>query len=92
MSYYQVLIKKLRRELIDSDTIVTIEPEVYAKIESYVELDRRASMTILTITTMSRTEDRFNLIILAKIVKATNRHIQSKGTDLDAAHMMLTPT
>ncbi|MGO1376244.1 MAG: phosphoenolpyruvate carboxylase [Psychrobacter sp.] len=55
LRHYQVLIKKLRRELIHSDTIVTIEPEVYAKI------------------------------ILAKI-KATNRHIQSKGTDLDAAH------
>lgn len=41
LRHYQVLLKKLRRQLIHSDTIVTVSPDVYAKIKSYDELDQR---------------------------------------------------
>lgn len=41
LRHYQVLIRKLRRQLIHSDTIVDIAPEVYARIKDYSELDQR---------------------------------------------------
>ena len=82
--HYQVLLKKLRRELIHSDTIIKIAPDVYARIKEYATLDQKV---------FYYNPDDYNnepyrrllSIILAKI-KATNRHIQSKGTDLDTAH------
>ncbi|MGO1744287.1 MAG: phosphoenolpyruvate carboxylase, partial [Psychrobacter sp.] len=82
LRHYQVLLKKLRRQLIHSDTIVTIEPEVYAKIESYVELDRRVFDYNLD-DYGNEPYRRLLSIILAKI-KSTNSHIQSKGSDSEA--------
>lgn len=83
LRHYQVLIRKLRRQLIHSDTIVDIAPEVYARIKDYSELDQRV---------FYYNPDDYNnepyrrllSIILAKI-KATNQHIQSQGADADAA-------
>ena len=82
LRHYQVLVKKLRRELIHSDTIIKIKPDVYARIQEYASLDQKV---------FCYNPDDYNnepyrrllSIILAKI-KATNRHIQSKGTDLEA--------
>ena len=82
LRHYQVLIKKLRRELIHSDTIVAIEPDVYTKIESYRELDRRV-FDYNTDDYNNEPYRRLLSIILAKI-KSTNSHIQSKGSDSEA--------
>ena len=82
LRHYQVLLKKLRRQLIHSDTIVTIEPEVYAKIESYSELDRRVFDYNLD-DYGNEPYRRFLSLILNK-VKATNLLIQSKGNDTEA--------
>ncbi len=79
LRHYQVLLKKLRRQLIHSDTIVTIEPDVYAKIESYSELDRRVFDYNLD-DYGNEPYRRFLSLILNK-VKATNLLIQSKGND-----------
>lgn len=82
LRHYQVLIRKLRRELIHSDTIVDIAPDIYARIKDYSELDQKVFFY--------NPEDYHNepyrrllSIILAKI-KATNQHIQSQGTDDEA--------
>ena len=82
LRHYQVLLKKLRRQLIHSDTIVTIEPDVYAKIESYSELDRRVFDYNLD-DYGNEPYRRFLSLILNK-VKATNLLIQSKGNDTEA--------
>ena len=82
LRHYQVLLKKLRRQLIHSDTIVTIEPEVYAKIESYSKLDRRVFDYNLD-DYGNEPYRRFLSLILNK-VKATNLLIQSKGNDTEA--------
>ncbi|ABE75599.1 phosphoenolpyruvate carboxylase [Psychrobacter cryohalolentis] len=82
LRHYQVLLKKLRRQLIHSDTIVTIEPDVYAKIESYSELDRRVFDYNLD-DYGNEPYRRFLSLILNK-VKATNLLIQSKGSDTEA--------
>ena len=79
LRHYQVLLKKLRRQLIHSNTIVTIEPDVYAKIESYSELDRRVFDYNLD-DYGNEPYRRFLSLILNK-VKATNLLIQSKGND-----------
>lgn len=83
LRHYQVLIRKLRRELIHSNTIVDIAPDIYASIKKYSELDQKVFFY--------NPEDYHNepyrrllSIILAKI-KATNQHIQSQGTDDEAA-------
>ncbi|WP_201596750.1 phosphoenolpyruvate carboxylase [Psychrobacter fulvigenes] len=82
LRHYQVLIRKLRRELIHSNTIVDIAPDIYARIKDYSELDQKVFFY--------NPEDYHNepyrrllSIILAKI-KATNQHIQSQGTDSEA--------
>lgn len=83
LRHYQTLIKKLRRELIHSDTIIDIAPDVYTRIKEYATLDKKV---------FYYNPDDYNnepyrrllSIILAKI-KATNVHIQSQGTDLEAA-------
>lgn len=82
LRHYQVLIRKLRRELIHSDTIVDIAPDIYARIKDYSELDQKVFFY--------NPEDYHNepyrrllSIILTKI-KATNQHIQSQGTDDEA--------
>ena len=82
LRHYQVLLKKLRRQLIHSDTIVTIEPDVYAKIESYSELDRRVFDYNFD-DYGNEPYRRFLSLILNK-VKATNLLIQSKGNDTEA--------
>jgi len=83
LRHYQVLIRKLRRELIHSDTIVDIDADIYARIKDYSELDQKV---------FYYNPDDYNnepyrrllSLILAKI-KATNQHIQSQGTDDKAA-------
>lgn len=83
LRHYQVLIRKLRRELIHSDSIVTIAPEIYERIKDYSELDQQV---------FCYNPDDYNhepyrrllSLILAK-VKATNQYIQSQGTDENAA-------
>ena len=82
LRHYQVLLKKLRRELIHSDTIVHIEPEVYAKIESYVELDHR--VFDYNFDDYGNEPYRRLLSLILNKVKATNRLIQSKGSDSEA--------
>ncbi|HBH33798.1 MAG TPA: phosphoenolpyruvate carboxylase [Psychrobacter sp.] len=83
LRHYRVMLKKLRRELIHSDTIVTIAPEVYERIKSYSDLDQRVFLY--------NPEDynhepyrRLLSIILAKVT-ATNDYIQSQGNDSAAA-------
>ncbi|WP_025647235.1 MULTISPECIES: phosphoenolpyruvate carboxylase [unclassified Psychrobacter] len=83
LRHYQVLIRKLRRELIHSDSIVTIAPGIYERIKDYSELDQQV---------FCYNPDDYNhepyrrllSLILAKI-KATNQYIQSQGTDDNAA-------
>ena len=83
LRHYQVLIRKLRRELIHSDSIVTIASEIYERIKDYSELDQQV---------FCYNPDDYNhepyrrllSLILAKI-KATNQYIQSQGTDDNAA-------
>ena len=83
LRHYQVLIRKLRRQLIHSDSIVTIAPEIYERIKDYSELDQQV---------FCYNPDDYNhepyrrllSLILAKI-KATNQYIQSQGTDDNAA-------
>ncbi|MGP5662047.1 phosphoenolpyruvate carboxylase [Psychrobacter celer] len=83
LRHYQVLIRKLRRELIHSDSIVTIAPDIYERIKDYSELDQQV---------FCYNPDDYNhepyrrllSLILAKI-KATNQYIQSQGTDDNAA-------
>ena len=82
LRHYQVLLKKLRRELIHSDTIIKIKPEVYERIKEYASLDQKV-FCYNPNDYNNEPYRRLLSIILAK-VKATNRHIQSKGTDLDA--------
>ncbi|MDN5565603.1 MAG: phosphoenolpyruvate carboxylase [Psychrobacter sp.] len=82
LRHYQVLLKKLRRELVHSDTIVDIAADVYARIAEYSELDKKV---------FSYNIDDYNnepyrrllSVILAKI-KATTIHIQSQGTNPEA--------
>ncbi len=83
LRHYQVLIKKLRRELIHSDTIVDIAPDVYVRIKDYSELDQKVFFYNLN-DYNNEPYRRLLSIILAKI-KATNQHIQSQGTDSEAA-------
>lgn len=91
LRHYQVLIRKLRRELIHSDSTVDIAPEVYDRIKDYSELDQ---------SVFCYNPDDYNnepyrrllSLILAKIT-ATNQHIQSQGTDEKAAQdAYLSPT
>ena len=82
LRHYQVLLKKLRRELVHSDTIVDIAANIYARIAEYSELDKKV---------FSYNIDDYNnepyrrllSVILAKI-KATTIHIQSQGTNPEA--------
>ncbi|MGP4951355.1 phosphoenolpyruvate carboxylase [Psychrobacter sp. T6-1] len=83
LRHYQVLLKQLRRELIHSDTVVTIAPDVYARIQDYSELDKKVFGYNLN-DYNNEPYRRLLSIILAK-VKATNEHIQSQGTDTQAA-------
>ena len=82
LRHYQVLLKKLRRQLIHSDTIVTVSPDVYAKIKSYDELDQR--VFDYNLDDYGNEPYRRLLSIILTKVKATNRRIQSKGTDIEA--------
>ena len=82
LRHYQVLLKKLRRQLIHSDTIVTISPDVYAKIKSYDELDQR--VFDYNLDDYGNEPYRRLLSLILTKVNATNRRIQSKGTDIEA--------
>ncbi|HCN18509.1 MULTISPECIES: phosphoenolpyruvate carboxylase [Psychrobacter] len=82
LRHYQVLIKKLRRQLIHSDTIVTIAPEVYAKINHYAELDQR--VFAYNLDDYSNEPYRRLLSLILNKVKANNQLIQSKGDDREA--------
>ncbi len=82
LRHYQVLLKKLRRKLIHSDTIVTVSAEVYAKIKSYDELDRR--VFDYNLDDYGNEPYRRLLSLILTKVNATNRLIQSKGSDSDA--------
>lgn len=83
LRHYQVMVRKLRRELIHSDTIASISPKIYQRIKHYSELDERI---------FYYNPDDYNnepyrrllSIILAKIA-ATNEHIQSQGNKPEAA-------
>lgn len=83
LRHYRVMLKKLRRELIHSDTIVNFAAEVYQRIDSYRDLDEKV---------FYYNPDDYNhepyrrllSIVLAKI-NATNQYIQSQGNDLEAA-------
>ncbi|MBF4489291.1 phosphoenolpyruvate carboxylase [Psychrobacter sp. N25K4-3-2] len=82
LRHYQVLLKKLRRQLIHSDTTVTVSPDVYAKITSYGELDQR--VFDYNLDDYGNEPYRRLLSVILTKVKATNRRIQSKGTDVEA--------
>ncbi|WP_201577834.1 phosphoenolpyruvate carboxylase [Psychrobacter immobilis] len=82
LRHYQVLLKKLRRQLIHSDTTVHVAPEVYAKIKSYDELDRR--VFDYNLDDYGNEPYRRLLSLILTKVNATNRLIQSKGSDSDA--------
>ena len=82
LRHYQVLLKKLRRQLIHSDTIVTVSPDVYAKIKSYDELDQR--VFDYNLDDYGNEPYRRLLSLILTKVNATNRRIQSKGTDIEA--------
>ncbi|WP_413190438.1 phosphoenolpyruvate carboxylase [Psychrobacter sp. AT9] len=82
LRHYQVLLKKLRRQLIHSDTTVTVSPDVYAKITSYGELDQR--VFDYNLDDYGNEPYRRLLSVILTKVKATNRRIQSKGTDIEA--------
>ncbi|WP_201582510.1 phosphoenolpyruvate carboxylase [Psychrobacter jeotgali] len=83
LRHYQVLLKKLRRELVHSDSIVDIAADVYARIADYSELDKKVFSYNLD-DYNNEPYRRLLSVIIAKI-KATNRHIQSQGTDPKAA-------
>ncbi len=82
LRHYQVLLKKLRRQLIHSDTTVNVAPEVYTKIKSYDELDRR--VFDYNLDDYGNEPYRRLLSLILNKVKATNRLIQSKGHDSEA--------
>ena len=82
LRHYQVLLKKLRRQLIHSDTTVTVSAEVYTKIKSYDELDRR--VFDYNLDDYGNEPYRRLLSLILTKVNATNRLIQSKGSDSDA--------
>lgn len=83
LRHYRVLLKKLRRELIHSDTIVNVSSEVYQRIEFYKDLDTR----VFYYNPHDYNHEpyrRLLSLILAK-VSATNQYIQSQGNDSEAA-------
>ncbi|WP_435980099.1 phosphoenolpyruvate carboxylase [Psychrobacter sp. DM4] len=82
LRHYQVLIKQLRRELIHSDTVVDIAPDIYTRISDYSELDKKVFAYNLN-DYNNEPYRRLLSIILAK-VKATNEYIQSQGLDTDS--------
>ncbi|WP_394211258.1 phosphoenolpyruvate carboxylase [Psychrobacter piscatorii] len=82
LRHYQVLLKKLRRQLIHSDTIVTVSPDIYAKIKSYDELDQR--VFDYNLDDYGNEPYRRLLSLILTKVNATNRRIQSKGADIEA--------
>lgn len=83
LRHYQVVLKKLRRELVHSDTIVDIAADVYARIDDYSELDKKVFSYNLD-DYNNEPYRRLLSIIIAK-VKATNQHIQSQGAEPEAA-------
>ncbi|WP_296402944.1 phosphoenolpyruvate carboxylase [Psychrobacter sp.] len=88
LRHYRVMLKKLRRELIHSDTIVEISPEIYQRIADYAELDEQV---------FYYNPDDYNhepyrrllSLILAKVT-ATNDYIQSQGANLKATRYAYT--
>lgn len=82
LRHYQVLLKKLRRELVHSDSIVDIAAEVYSRITDYSELDKAVFSYNLD-DYNNEPYRRLLSLIIAKI-KATTLHIQSQGTDIEA--------
>ncbi len=82
LRHYQVLLKKLRRQLIHSDTIVTVASDVYEKINQYSELDQR--VFDYNLDDYGNEPYRRLLSLILNKVKATNQLIQSKGADSDA--------
>lgn len=79
LRHYQVLLKKLRRELVHSDTIVDIAADVYARIVDYNELDKEVFS--YNIDDYNNEPYRRLLSIIIAKIKATTLHIQSQGTD-----------
>ncbi|WP_019671768.1 phosphoenolpyruvate carboxylase [Psychrobacter lutiphocae] len=84
LRHYRVLIKKLRRQLVHSDTIIDIAPEVYQRIQAYHDLDEKVFL-YNPVDYHNEPYRRLLTIVLAKI-QATNQHIQSQGSDVEAAH------
>jgi phosphoenolpyruvate carboxylase len=82
LRHYQVLLKKLRRQLVHSDTIVTVSSNVYATIKSYDELDQR--VFDYNLDDYGNEPYRRLLSLILTKVNATNRLIQSKGHDSEA--------
>ena len=82
LRHYQVLLKKLRRELVHSDTIVAIAADVYARIADYNELDKEVFS--YNIDDYNNEPYRRLLSIIIAKIKATTIHIQSQGADPEA--------
>ncbi len=82
LRHYQVLLKKLRRKLVHSDTIVDIAADVYARIADYNELDKEVFS--YNIDDYDNEPYRRLLSIIIAKIKATTLHIQSQGADPEA--------
>ncbi len=82
LRHYQVLLKKLRRELVHSDTIVNIAANVYARITEYSELDKKVFS--YNIDDYNNEPYRRLLSVIIAKIKATNVHIQSQGNNPEA--------
>ncbi len=82
LRHYQVLLKKLRRKLVHSDTIVDIAADVYARIADYSELDKEVFS--YNIDDYDNEPYRRLLSIIIAKIKATTLHIQSQGADPEA--------
>ncbi|PNK60204.1 phosphoenolpyruvate carboxylase [Psychrobacter sp. FDAARGOS_221] len=83
LRHYQVLIRKLRRQLVHSDTIISISPDIYQRIKDYQDLDKKVFYYNLD-DYHNEPYRRLLSLVLAKI-QATNEHIQSQGSNPEAA-------
>ena len=83
LRHYRVVLKKLRRELIHSDTIVDISAEIYQRIEDYSDLDQK--VFYYNPEDYNHEPYRRLLSLILEKVAATNQYIQSRGEDLEAA-------
>lgn len=82
LKHYQVLLKKLRRQLVHSDTIVKVAADIYTRIKDYSELDE--VVFSYNIDDYNNEPYRRLLSIILVRIKATNLYIQSQGADTEA--------